>query len=159
MNNLDTPLNEDEIDRLGQFLMNRIDEGALTDEMDEGIFDISTLDGFFTAVVSGPVPIPPSVWLPKVWGDFEPEWRSAEAFSEIFTLMVAFLATIAASVRYRSPRRNQPRDRGRVVRGISAWGGIIVRAMDEWRRGDHRLVGTHTRLYREHRVAGSRLRD
>ncbi|MEJ2692523.1 MAG: UPF0149 family protein [Candidatus Thiodiazotropha sp.] len=95
MTNLDIPLDEDEIDRLEQFLMNRIDEEVLTDEIDEGIFDVSTLDGFFTAVVSGPVPIPPSVWLPKVWGDFEPEWTSAEAFSEIFTLMVRHMNGIS----------------------------------------------------------------
>jgi uncharacterized protein len=95
MTDLDTPLDEDEIDRLEQFLMNRIDEEVLTDEADEGIFDISTLDGFFTAVVSGPIAIPPSVWLPKVWGDFEPEWKSAEAFSEIFTLMVRHMNGIS----------------------------------------------------------------
>jgi len=88
ISNLDLPLNEAEMEQLDRFLLNRIDDDAVTEEMDAGIFDISTLDGFFTAIVSGPDIIPPSVWLPSVWGDFEPEWKSEEAFSEVIALLM-----------------------------------------------------------------------
>jgi len=63
-----------ELERLNQLLLERIDENIDTRGMDEGILDVSELDGFFTAIVSGPVIVEPSQWLPVVWGDFEPEW-------------------------------------------------------------------------------------
>ena len=74
MKNLSDPLNDEEIDQLDRFLLDRIDEDADTQGKDEGVLDISELDGLFTALVSGPVMIPPSRWLPAVWGDFEPTW-------------------------------------------------------------------------------------
>ncbi|MES9992347.1 MAG: UPF0149 family protein [Candidatus Thiodiazotropha sp.] len=98
MDDLNSPLNDDEIDRLDQFLLNRIDNEIITEEMDEGIFDISTLDGFLTAIVSGPVTIPPSMWLPSVWGDFEPEWESEEAFSDILALLVRHMNGIVQTL-------------------------------------------------------------
>jgi len=73
MTDLFNILSETEIERLERFLLERIDEDAETEGRDEGVLDISELDGFFTAIVSGPVMIPPSQWLPTVWGDFEPE--------------------------------------------------------------------------------------
>lgn len=94
MDDLDLPLSEDEIELLDKFLLNRIDEALITEEMNEGIFDISTLDGFFTAIVSGPVMIPPSVWLPSVWGDFEPEWESEDAFTKMLSLMMRHMNDI-----------------------------------------------------------------
>ena len=36
----------------------------------------SELDVLLTAVVSGPVTIAASRWLPAVWGNFEPTWHS-----------------------------------------------------------------------------------
>jgi uncharacterized protein len=98
MENINTPLNEDEMELLEQFLLNRIDESIDTFGMDEGIFDISTLDGFFTAMVSGPEMIPPSTWLPLVWGDFEPEWESEQSFAEIFTLMLRHMNGIVETL-------------------------------------------------------------
>ena len=91
MKNLMKPLSEQEIGRLEGFLMDRIDEDEVEsaeEEMVEGIFDISSLDGFFTAIVSGPNIVKPSQWLPAIWGDFEPEWASEEEFEEIFSLLV-----------------------------------------------------------------------
>ena len=43
-------------------------------------------DGLFTAIVSGPVPVMPSQWLPAVWGDFEPVWEDEKALQEILSL-------------------------------------------------------------------------
>ncbi|MGD8913240.1 MAG: UPF0149 family protein [Candidatus Thiodiazotropha sp.] len=98
MDDLASPLNANEIERLDEFLFDRIDQNTLTEGMDEGIFDISTLDGFFTAIVSGPVTIPPSVWLPLVWGDFEPEWKSEEDFSEILVLLTRHMNGIVQTL-------------------------------------------------------------
>lgn len=76
MKDLNIPLDDSELDRLDRFLLDRIDEDADTDGKDEGVLDISELDGMFTAIVSGPVTIPPSRWLPALWGGFTPVWNS-----------------------------------------------------------------------------------
>jgi uncharacterized protein len=96
MPDLFTPLTEQEMDQLEEFLLSRIDENIDTRGKDEGIFDISTLDGFFTAIVSGPVMIPPSQWLPAVWGDFEPQWEGEKGFETVFSLLMRHMNGIAS---------------------------------------------------------------
>jgi len=83
-----TLLSENELDRLDRFLLERINDDVDTEGKDEGVLDISELDGLFTAIVSGPVPIQPSQWLPAVWGDFEPVWEGEKDFEQILSLMV-----------------------------------------------------------------------
>jgi len=95
MNDLFTPLTDEECDRLDRFLLDRIDEEADTLGKDEGVLDISELDGMFTALVSSPISTVPSRWLPVVWGDFEPVWDSQEEFEEILTLMIRHMNAIA----------------------------------------------------------------
>jgi uncharacterized protein len=96
MKNLFDPLNDEEIEQLDQFLLDRIDDAADTEGKDEGMLDISELDGLFTALVSGPVMVPPSRWLPAVWGDFEPEWESTKDFEDVVSLMMRHMNGIAA---------------------------------------------------------------
>ena len=67
-------LSEDELDWLDHFLVYRIGEEADCEGKDEGVLNLSELDGFLTAVVSGPVMVPPSHWMPQAWGDFPPAW-------------------------------------------------------------------------------------
>ena len=98
MNELFEALNDSEIEALDEFLLNRISADEDTEGKDEGIIDISTLDGFFTAIVSGPDLIPPSQWLPEVWGDFEPEWETEEAFETVLTLMIRHMNGIVANL-------------------------------------------------------------
>lgn len=82
------PLEDWEMDELDRFLLERQPE-ADDDEMeDEGLLGMSELDGFFTAIVSGPEPIPPSRWLPAVWGSHEPVWQSEDGFETIYQLMI-----------------------------------------------------------------------
>ncbi len=54
-------ISDEDLDRLDNFLFERIDENADTRGKDEGIYCLSQLDGFFTAVVSGPVILKKSV--------------------------------------------------------------------------------------------------
>lgn len=61
MKSLSEPLTDDEFQQLSDFLLDRVDEEHDDDpDFDCGIIDVSELDGFLTAVVSGPKPIPPS---------------------------------------------------------------------------------------------------
>jgi uncharacterized protein len=101
---ISAPLNDEELDWLDAFLLDRIDEDEVYEdglEKDEGVLDISELDGFLTAVVSGPVMIPPSRWLPAVWGDYEPEWERRENpkdFETVFSLLIRHMNGIAATL-------------------------------------------------------------
>jgi uncharacterized protein len=56
----DSPLSNEEIHELDAFLM--------SDATPDECMDIVTLDGFLTALAIGPELVPPSVWLPLVWG-------------------------------------------------------------------------------------------
>lgn len=84
-------MSDEDLDRLDNFLFERIDENADTRGKDEGIYCLSQLDGFFTAVVSGPVMLAPSQWLPAIWADFVPVWKNEEEFQQIFMLMTSIM--------------------------------------------------------------------
>lgn len=78
------PLDDEEFAQLDEFLLNRIDDET-GDRIaaaggDEGILDVSGLDGFLTALASGPNVIVPSRWLPAMWGAAEPSWQSTDQF-------------------------------------------------------------------------------
>jgi uncharacterized protein len=99
MKNLSNPLTEDELDRLGDFLLERVDDKHHDDpDYDCGIIDVSSLDGYLTAIVSGPNPINPSVWMPGVWGEEEPVWESVKEFQSIFSLIVRHMNSIATAL-------------------------------------------------------------
>ncbi len=91
-------LSKAELERLNQFLLDRVDENADTRGLDEGMLDVSELDGFFTAIVSGPVIVQPSQWLPVIWGDFEPERGSDKEFEVIISLMIRHMNGIVSTL-------------------------------------------------------------
>jgi uncharacterized protein len=116
MNDLFSPLSEDEFEFLDNFLLNRVDEDAYIEGMDEGVLDMSELDGLFTAIVSGPVMIPPSQWVQVVWGDFEPVWESEEEFGVVFSLMMRYMNGIVSAL-MNSPEEFEPMFHEREVEG------------------------------------------
>jgi len=68
------PLSDVELDFL--------DETLLKYGNDDSILGLSELDGFLTAIVSGPDAVMPSRWLPALWGGAgnEPDWESEQEF-------------------------------------------------------------------------------
>jgi uncharacterized protein len=128
MNFEPTPLNDEELDWLDQFLLDRIDEDADTEGKNEGVLDVSELDGFLAALVSGPAVVPPSRWVPVVWGDFEPEWKNAKEFEAVFTLLIRHMNGIAATL-MEQPEEFEPLFRERVVEGKT------YTIVDEWCAG------------------------
>ncbi|WP_444907945.1 UPF0149 family protein [Microbulbifer sp. SSSA008] len=56
---------------------------------DDSILDTCELDGFLTALVSGPEMIPPSRWFSALWGGpgNEPEWESEEEMERFIALL------------------------------------------------------------------------
>ena len=128
-----TPLTDNELEQLDEFLLNRIDDDADDFDKDEGVIDVSELDGFFTAIVSGPVMIPPSQWMPSLWGDFEPEWETEKDFEQILSLLMRHMNSIADHL-MNEPDTFEPLFLQRVVEGVTH---TIV---DEWCEGYMRGV-------------------
>jgi len=70
-NKLDEPISEAEYDALEAFFG--------SNAVPQDCMDLEMLDGFLTAIVSGPELIQPSEWLPVVWSD------SQRSVSPVFT--------------------------------------------------------------------------
>lgn len=73
------PLADEELDELDRFLM--------SDAVNEEALDISMLDGFLTALAVGPNNLPPSLWMPVVWGGpmrWESEAQAKRMMSLVF---------------------------------------------------------------------------
>lgn len=155
MNELSTPLSDDELDRLDHFLLERIDDDADTLDKDEGVLDVSELDGLFTALVSGPTSVMPSQWLPAVWGDFAPVWESEKAFQEIFSLMVRHMNSIVTLL-MQYPQDYEPLFLERKVEGktytiVDEWcegyrRGVAL-SQDRWNQGGEEMVVLLTPIY------------
>lgn len=77
-----TPLNEEELKFVDNILMKYGN--------DDSILSISELDGFLTAIVSGPRMIMPSEWVPVMWGGSgrEPAWEREDEFQRFFPLVM-----------------------------------------------------------------------
>ncbi len=61
--------------------------------------DIVMLDGFLTALVVGPDLVPPSGWLPVVWGGRqEPVFESAAQAQDVFMLMMHRFEAISSAL-------------------------------------------------------------
>jgi len=142
LRDLFTPLSEEEMDRLDRFLLERIDEEADDEGKDEGMLDISELDGFFTAIVSGPRLVPLSQWLPAVWGDFEPVWENEKDFEQIFSLMMRHMNGISTTLS-EQPKAFEPIFMEREVKGKT------YTIVDEWCEGYMRGVALMADLWDE----------
>lgn len=139
MKDLSTPLSYEEYERLDAFLLGRVDEDSDTTDKDEGVIDVSELDGLLTAIVSGPMTTVPSQWLPAVWGDFEPVWEDEKEFEEIFSLMIRHMNAITSTL-MEAPEDFEPLYLERKVDGDR------YTVVDEWCEGYWRGV----RLTQEH---------
>jgi uncharacterized protein len=145
---LSDPLSDEEIERLQTILLDRVDEDAVTDGSDEGVLDVSELDGLLTAVVSGPVTILPSRWLPAVWGDFEPTWHSVDDYGEFMSMLMRHMNSIVETL-IEEPEAFEPMYlehiwKGKAVSVVDEWCEGYMRgvslAADEWRAGSPEIA-------------------
>ena len=148
MKNLFTLLNENEQNRLDRFLLDRVDEDADTEGKDEGVLDISELDGLLTAIVSCPVVIQPSHWLPAVWGDFEPVWESEKDFEDMLSLMIRHMNGIAGTLMEQSedfePIFMERKVKGKIYTIVDEWcegyGRGVALAAHQWDAGGREMT-------------------
>ncbi len=84
MTELNQPLSETEFGELDDFLANEANEDTS--------MDVSTLEGFLTAIAIGPRMVPPSDWLPWVWdmegGEVEADFANEAQASRIMSLIL-----------------------------------------------------------------------
>ena len=142
------PLTSEQLDWLEEVLLNRIDDDAVTEGLDEGVIDIPELDGFFTAIVSGPVVLGPSRWLPALWGDFEPIWKNIDEYQKFMALLLQHSNNIAAMLMEDpaafAPLFEERRVEDRWVTIVDEWCEGYLRAVrlaeEEWRAGGQKIA-------------------
>ena len=134
MTDLTQPLTDQELDRLEKLLLERVAENAVTEDSDEGVLGTSELDGFFTAVVGAPEVVVPSQWLPAVWGDFEPTWRTPDELEAVVSLLVRHMNEVATHLT-EHPDDFEP------MYLVDDKGTVIV---DDWCEGYMRAVALRT---------------
>jgi uncharacterized protein len=134
MSDLTRPLSDAELDRLDRLLLERIDEHAETEGRDEGVIGVSELDGFLTAIVSGPVTVQPSRWLPVLYGDFPPVWDRAEDAQAFLELLLRHMNEIVFWL-LDEPEEFEPL----YLESDTPQGPAVV--VDEWCEGYLRGVG------------------
>ena len=100
---LDEPLTEAEYDTLEAFFG--------SNAVPQDCMDLEMLDGFLTAVVSGPEMIQPSEWLPVVWSDSQrsasPAFADNEQAERILSLILRLQNSIVRTL-MDSPTRFKP---------------------------------------------------
>ena len=148
------PLDERELSELAEFLVSDAVAGTT--------MDIAMLDGFLTAIASGPNRLAPTVWMPWVW-DFERGRPSFELPARRGALMAArivrHLDGIAEAID-EDPDAFEPLFYERDFDGVTVevpdeWcqGFLAGMALDEagWRP----LVDSHPELFRAIRLHGT----
>ena len=97
------PLTDAELDRLQDYL---VEKSGL-----ENAMDIAMLDGYLTAIVSGPRTILPSQWLPYVWdmdhGQDHPQFKTSQQAQRIFGLIMRHMNDIARTLNH-APEHYEP---------------------------------------------------
>jgi len=100
---LDEPLTDGELDELEVFLA--------SDAVPQDCMDLEMLDGFLTAVASGPDQVQPSEWLPLVWSEggrgSAPAYSGSDQAKRIMALMLRHMAGIERTLA-ESPTRFKP---------------------------------------------------
>lgn len=101
---------------------------------------MSMLNGFLTALVSGPNLIMPSRWLPAIWGgeQDQPEWQSEAELERFIDLVMRHSNDIATTLTYATedyfPVAPEFERHGEWVPLIHDWCGGIWEVLS-WRRG------------------------
>jgi uncharacterized protein len=100
---VDEPLTDAELDELEAFLA--------SDAVPKDCMDLEMLDGYLTAIVSGPEAIQPSEWLPQVWSEggksAAPAFANNDQAQRIMGLVLRHMVGIQRTLA-ESPTRFKP---------------------------------------------------
>lgn len=95
--NLLTPLSEDELNELNGLLFKYISEED--NDYLHSIASLTELDGYFTAILSSPVMIPVSQWLPRLWNNAPPTWKNMDEFNHFTSLVMRYYNEVNAALK------------------------------------------------------------
>jgi uncharacterized protein len=129
------PLSEAEFDRLAEVLKRLGDKRAMNLEM---------VDGFFAALICGPDIVPPSEYLPEIWGGQmvnEPVFETKPVLQEFMSLLMRHWNSVSRVLQ--SGNVYLPllvEDENGVARA-NDWANGFVHGMEMRRRGWATLVG------------------
>ena len=88
------PLSDAEIDELDHFLLYQVDLG---DSM-----TLDMLDGYLHALAIGPTTVPPTRWMPRIWGedftDMVPPVKDVDELNRIVSLITRLFHSIVANL-------------------------------------------------------------
>jgi uncharacterized protein len=100
---IDEPLTDAELDEMETFLG--------SDSVPQDCMDLEMLDGYLTAIVSGPEAIQPSEWLPQVWSEggrsASPAFTGSEQAQRIMGLMMRHMVGVQRTLA-EAPTRFRP---------------------------------------------------
>lgn len=126
-----TPPTEEDVQYLEEFL----DSDACSDSS----MTIAMLDGFLSAIVSGPNVISPSHWMPLVWSSAEepqpPKFESDKQASRLLGTVFGLMNDIVHSL------SSEPDEHMLLVDQIELESGETVELIDEWCLGYLQGVG------------------
>ena len=84
---------------LSEAALNELEDFLADESIEETSMDVSTLEGFLTAIVIGPQTVMPSRWLPWVWdrekGQAEAVFDNLDQANRIMNLLMGFMNGIA----------------------------------------------------------------
>ena len=80
----------------GSLNLDALDDYLVSDHAPDNSMGLSDLDGFLTGVVVGPELIPPSEWLPVIWGGEEPEFETENEMRTVLGTIMGRYNEIAA---------------------------------------------------------------
>ena len=80
--------------------MNYLDNVLLKYKTDRSLENLSSLQGFLTAVVSGPNVIPTHVWLSEIWGpeNNQPTWESEDEMLKFVETLIKMMNDISQTL-------------------------------------------------------------
>lgn len=120
----ETPLTDAELDQVEQWLD--------SDAMPETAMDISMLDGFFTALISGPNLVHPTRALPWIWdseeGQAQPGFETPQQFEQVVGLLMRYWNMLANTL-------NQNPDAYAPLIYLSGEGDAQESIIEEWCTG------------------------
>ena len=110
--------------------LNTADFEAIEDTLlkygdDHSVLNACELDGFFTALVSGPKPVDIADWFPAIWGGQNPNWENTEEAKQFIELSVRHINTLARQLAEDSqafiPRFEETEPLGKTVTLAEEW--------------------------------------
>ncbi len=101
---------------------------------EESVLDVSELDGFFAALNCSPKNIPPSMWLPAIWGGSEPKWPNKTSYEEFTHLSFTHYHHVMESLQeneYHGIFLERDQD-DQVIVIVDEWCSGFLRGLDIW---------------------------